>query len=289
MQGLAMGVTSGVLHAVAMALRKEGGARAADKEGCAGALWLAGCALDFMGGVVLMSAMPFVTATLLLPTLGVSQMGTGCFIGVWWLREPGCVRNYAGFACAVLGVILLGAGTDCKANVHSVAGFWAAWTQLPFLRLNGCLVLLLAVLNIFADRCTVFLFLSAWTDSLQFLASRMLATVLVARGDFLSPGVFAAGCLKVVCVLLFLAFQQRALESSLSRVAGLYPLVGNLMPCILAASFYDEHLEPTPGLLLAALLTLLGVRLLSPQGHVGELACAKSAPLLGVQGYAGGA
>eukprot|EP00440_Ansanella_granifera_P066348 gb/GFBE01071963.1/.p1 GENE.gb/GFBE01071963.1/~~gb/GFBE01071963.1/.p1 ORF type:complete len:319 (+),score=68.53 gb/GFBE01071963.1/:1-957(+) len=261
----AAAVVAGVFHALAMALRKFYGAgNYLLQPG-----WWAGCLADGIGGIVFTLASPLLAVQIFVPLTAVSQLSAAYAVGFCFFGEESSVRRHAGFALSVISVVILSMVPWAEGKAIE-GSFWTLWLQPHFLVVSVGWLLLIAVLFAFFSDEDGSALLSALFDGVQFLFSRTLALNVEAAGGVLSPHSAEMFAGKMICALLVLHFQQRALHAELSRMGALLPLMQNLTTASLGLSFFGDAVEVTPPLVIGMLLAAVGFWSLSERQETGR-------------------
>jgi len=171
-----------------------------------------------------------------------------------------------GLACAVVGVLLF-SGYSSTAGVPGVpTPVWAFAkniTQPYFLVMNGVLLGLAFAMHVKRVRSMQYIFLAAHADGLQFLATRILAVSFLRGEDILRPSILIVVCVKGICIVAVLHFQQLALNENLASVSVAYPLIAAIVPCLFGVTFFGDRLTPSPEILAALTMTLTAIVLLA--------------------------
>lgn len=254
------------MHGVAMALRKKGGG-APKTCYCMQWQWLLGMFCDALAGVLLMMSVSFAPAFMVLPAVAASQMFAGHLIGLLCFEEPCSRLSCMGLACAVVGVLLFGGRSSTAVVPAPVSELAKHITQPHFLVMNGALLGLAFAMHVRRVRSMMYVFLAAHADGLQFLATRILAGTLLRGKDVLHPAILMVCCVKGVCLVAVLHFQQLALQDNLASVSVAYPLIAAVVPCLFGVTFFGDHLIPNPEILAALTVTLLAIVLLAAPPH----------------------
>lgn len=267
---MASGCVGGMMHGIAMAVRKQYG------QGHAYYWlqwrWWLGTSCDGIAGLFIMPAMPFVSVQILMPLIVVVQMLTSYSLGLFFFREKATSRHHLGVICAVAGVIGLGLASPLQASDFSISSFWAYWLRTPFLISN--LVSLLALATLFAvmHRSTFWGMAAGFSEAVQYVCTRALADAAFEFNSvsamLVSGAVWAAAILKILCIVFSLHFQQKGLESDLSRFAGIYLVGSTLFICVYGAVYFSDHIPLSWTFFSAATSTLAGIWLLNGAEHL---------------------
>jgi len=275
-------VLSGTLHGISMGMRKKAGEEAArhDRSFYTSRDWWLGFGVDFIGGATLWFAMPVLAVQQLLPICLTSQVMTAYFIGRLWLGETANLRKNLGVLFSIMGVALL-AYTVTEPKNFPANQFWVRWAHPGFLQTLSLLAVLTALASL-ADTHLGWVFVASFSDAVQFLCSRTLATAILYHDYPLEVWLVLA--LKIVLCMVFLHFQQLALKGPLSRVGAEYPVIDSLLTTVLAAPFFGDRVEISRQMWGGAIATAVGLALLMESTALwgsDELSYQEAACLLG--------
>jgi len=263
-----------------MALRKKGGG---GPNSCYWMQWqwLLGSLCDALAGVLLMMSVSVAPAFIVLPAVASSQMFAGHLIGISCFGEPCSRLSCMGLSCAIVGVLSFGGQCSTAGVPAPVSALSEQITQPHFLVMNGVLLGLAFSMHAKRIRFMQYVFFAAHADGLQFLGTRVLASTLLGGGDVLRPSILMVLCVKGICIVAVLHFQQLALKENLASVSAAYPLIAAIVPCFFGITFFGDRLTPTPELLVALTMTMTSIVLLAaPPEKIAKVAVDIAEPFL---------
>lgn len=253
----------GTLHGVAMALRKYYG------EGHAQYWlhwqWWLGPGVDAVAGFMIWPAMPYVPVQMLVPLIIVVQLGSSHLLGMFVFKERYSPLHNAGLVLAVAGVVGVSMSTPHHTAPFALNDFWDAWVTPRFLMANLVACSLLVGSYLLAHRTTFWALAAGVLEGVQYICSRTIVDSIVdyEQNFIKQPVVMAALCIKVSCIVLIIHFQQKGLESDLSRFAGIFLVSCTLFSCLYGTAFFGEAIHSSLTFIASSFLTLGGIWLLN--------------------------
>lgn len=275
---IASACVGAVLHGVAMALRKVYG-QGSDNFWLEWRWWAA-VILDGVGGCMVWPAMPFLTVDIIAPLVIIVQLSSSYLIGLAFFKEKCNMQYNIGLAFAVIGVIGISVSTPHHADVFSLNDFWTAWVTPKFLSVIAFAFALLLGSFALAHRSTFWALAAAIAEGIQYIVSRILVDCMIyfEIGFLTKPAVLVAFLTKGSCILMSLEFQQRGLESDLSRFAGIYLVGCTFFMCLFGTVFFGESVSLYFTFAISSCFTLSGIWLMNSaenavEDKVGESPC----------------
>jgi len=260
---LAIACVGGCLHGIAMAMRKKYG-EGIEKYWLEWKWW-AGTILDGFAGFCIWPAMPYVSVHIFAPLIVVIQLGTSYVLGLIMFGEKCILRHNIGISCAALGVIGVSFSTSHEAAGFTISQFWAGWISPRFIFVNLVVIGLLVGCYPLVHRSTFWALLAAACEGIQYICSRCIVDSIFDHMQYFltKPAVFMAFVIKGLCILGIIVFQQKGLESDLSRFAGIYLVGCTLFTCVEGAAFFGDEMPFSLPFAASACCTLLGIWLLN--------------------------
>lgn len=178
-----------------------------------------------------MPSMPFVAVEVFIPLTTVSQIVTGTLLSLLMFGEKASVQLWIGLASSMVGVVALCLTSQTEVSHVRISSFWSLMMQSRVILVFSIWMTLIVLSSSLANRETLYTLMSSWADAVQFLTSRSLSSLLLVPKDALLMylTVFQVLLLKVLCIVMFFHFQQKALDGDLAQIAGMYPVVNNMM------------------------------------------------------------
>jgi len=257
---IASASAGGALHGVSMAMRKHFGA--GHERYWLQWRWWTGVLSDGVAGCLIWPTMPFVSVEVLVPLVHVIQLCTSHVLGLLFFQETAKLRNSLGVVCALAGMLAISLSTSAKAANFSIEEFWAAWLHPRFLLAAGIAALVLVAAFAKAPRPTAWAFAGAVLEAIQYICSRSLIDTAMEDQVFRNAAVLAAACLKGLCIVFILHFQQQGLQADFSRFAGTYLVASMVAICAFGAAFFGDKVEAHLAFASSFLFTLVGIWLL---------------------------
>lgn len=214
--------------------------------------------------------MPFVSVEVLVPLVHVIQLCTSHVLGLLFFQETAKLRKSLGVVCALAGMLAISLSTSAEAAKFSIEEFWAAWLHPRFLLAAGIAALVLVAAFAKAPRPTAWAFAGAVLEAVQYICSRSLIDSAMEDQVFRNAAVLAAACLKGLCIVFILHFQQKGLEADFSRFAGTYLVASMVAMCAFGAAFFGDKVEARLAFASSFLFTLVGIWLLHDENEETE-------------------
>mmetsp|Transcript_129961 Transcript_129961/g.253171 ORF Transcript_129961/g.253171 Transcript_129961/m.253171 type:complete len:346 (-) Transcript_129961:34-1071(-) len=256
----------GILHGVAMALRKRFG------EGHVQYWlewrWWIGALVDAAAGLMIWPAMPVISVQLLMPLVTVLHLVTTYAIGLFALQEPPQLKNHLGAICCVAGIIGISMSSSRVAAEIPITAIWKGFVQPVFLATFVSSVVFLCFAGFVLGAWAFWALTGGFLEGMQYLCSRTLADAVYEGPAVMSTTskymTIAALCvIKGLCIIAILHTQQLGMASNLSRFAGIYLVACTIFICALGAAMFGDNLEMNPIFMISMFLTLVGIGLLS--------------------------
>lgn len=255
----------GVLHAVAMAMKKYWGG-GVDKYWLEGKWWIGFC-VDLLGGLMIWPAMPIVSVQILTPLVVVVQTLSTYAFGVCFFKEAPTHRSNAGVAFGIAGAIGLSHVHTMAPPKFAVTNYWQQWLRQEILITLAASAVIIGVAMALRLSSTLWAIVGGFLEGIQFTTSRALADAAVV--GYWYPCFFkGATCwgialLKVSCGVGIVHASQLGLATDLSRFAAKYLVASSIFSCWFGAAYFGDHVDLTITLFLSVLSTLIGIWLLS--------------------------
>mmetsp|Transcript_62564 Transcript_62564/g.97357 ORF Transcript_62564/g.97357 Transcript_62564/m.97357 type:complete len:311 (-) Transcript_62564:54-986(-) len=278
---LSAACVGGVLHGVAMGLRKYYG-EGRPKYWLEWRWWI-GVVTDAIGGCSIWPAMPFVSVHLLVPLIIVIQLASSYIFGVTIFEEKSNGYSNWGLLFSAIGVIGLSLSTEAKAALFDIDSFWINLVTWHFLVTSAMCLVSIAGSFFICHRSAFWALASGLLEGWQYLCSRSLAVAIHDGAVFsFHSAVVGAITMKVCCILLILHFQQIGLEADLFRFAGIYLVSTTSFICLYGFAFFGDALPLSASFALSAIATLAGIWLLNQgmtETQAEKKSCIEDAPL----------
>eukprot|EP00931_Biecheleriopsis_adriatica_P024106 TRINITY_DN15102_c0_g1_i1.p1 TRINITY_DN15102_c0_g1~~TRINITY_DN15102_c0_g1_i1.p1 ORF type:complete len:358 (+),score=61.52 TRINITY_DN15102_c0_g1_i1:230-1303(+) len=257
-------LSSGALHAVAMAMRKYYGE--GHRSYWLNCQWWLGVICDGLAGMVVWPAMPVISVQLLVPVCTVVQLSVGYLLGIFMFKEQVAMANHAGLCLAGIGVVGLGFSGENLATDSELS--LAQWVQPSFLKAFACcLAVVLGTFALNMPRAASWAMAAGLAEAVQFLASRSLADVVMRLRSGVQPVslplLVPLVVIKIFSIIGSLHCQQVGFKGQLSRFVGIFLVLTNLLTVVLGLSFFADKVTISVGFLSSAFVTLAGIWLLN--------------------------
>eukprot|EP00930_Biecheleria_cincta_P039072 TRINITY_DN26876_c0_g1_i1.p1 TRINITY_DN26876_c0_g1~~TRINITY_DN26876_c0_g1_i1.p1 ORF type:complete len:327 (-),score=60.62 TRINITY_DN26876_c0_g1_i1:36-1016(-) len=264
---IASASAGGALHGVSMAMRKHFGA--GHERYWLQWRWWIGVLSDGVAGCLIWPTMPFVSVEVLVPLVHVIQLCTSHVIGLLFFGEIAKLRKSLGVVCALAGMLAISLSTSAEAANFSIGEFWAAWLHPRFLLSAGIAALVLVAAFAKAPRPTAWALSGAVLEGVQYICSRSLIDTAMEDQVFRNGAVLAAACVKGLCIVFILHFQQQGLQADFSSFAGTYLVASMVAMCAFGAAFFGDRVEARLAFASSFLFTLVGIWLLHDNEETG--------------------
>eukprot|EP00933_Yihiella_yeosuensis_P005736 TRINITY_DN110308_c0_g1_i1.p1 TRINITY_DN110308_c0_g1~~TRINITY_DN110308_c0_g1_i1.p1 ORF type:complete len:407 (+),score=63.79 TRINITY_DN110308_c0_g1_i1:141-1361(+) len=264
---LLLASTGGVLHGVAMAMRKYYG-EGHERYWLEWRWWM-GTLSDGVAGMMIWPAMPLISVELLVPLVTVVQLSVAYMLGLFFFGEKAGLANHVGLVLAIAGILGVSYTSPHKAAILEPGTSLSHWIRIPFLSTLLACAMLLIVVHLIGRRVTFWALAAATLEAVQFITSRSLANVLFEenwKSEHLEGRLMVVGfcgTVKVACIVMILAFQQKGMEEHLAQFVGVYLVGTNLLTVVLGVSFFADDITLSSAFIVAACATVVGIWLLN--------------------------
>eukprot|EP00746_Dinoflagellata_sp_MGD_P100274 gnl/MRDRNA2_/MRDRNA2_407987_c0_seq1.p1 gnl/MRDRNA2_/MRDRNA2_407987_c0~~gnl/MRDRNA2_/MRDRNA2_407987_c0_seq1.p1 ORF type:complete len:320 (+),score=37.82 gnl/MRDRNA2_/MRDRNA2_407987_c0_seq1:132-962(+) len=260
-----------MLHGLAMATRKQYGQ--GQEMYWKNPRWWSGLLLDALGGSLLVPSMPFIAVEVFIPLTTLSQIVTGTVLGLMMFGEKATVQLYVGLVSSLVGVVAVCLTSHTEVSHVRISSFWHLMVKSQVILVFIIWMTVIIFSSALTNKETFYTLISSWADAVQFLTSRSLSSLLLVPKDILLVymTVFQVLLLKVFCIVMFFHFQQKALDGDLAQIAGMYPVVNNMMAISLGVAFYGDHVGLTCGSMISMSVLTFGLVILSQKSSTPSL------------------